>query len=456
MAVSPRLEVRQTQQLTMTRDLRQAIGLLRLTSQELRDFVDAEVEGNPFLELDADAPAEGGAEERVGPTSEIPLGLGSYAGPDQAAPDLGLRDSLLGQLRMMDADPTLLVIAARLVEELEDDGYLRLDLREVSLALERPLPQVEEALQLVQSCEPTGVGARALTECFGLQLREMRELTPLSMKVLTKLALYTEKGAASVAREIGAKEDEVEAVMMLVRTLDPAPGHSVRPEPVQMALPDVAVIRDNMGGWTTEMLRGHQPKLALNSEFSNRASAQDADAANYVSNQTRRANWLIRSLEQRSRTIGRVASEIVRVQAGFFESGPARLVPLTLKDVAEKLSIHESTVSRVTRGKYLTCERGTFELKYFFSKAISGLDGQGDRSALAVRDRIRQMIADEAVGRPLSDDAIASALKGEGIEIARRTVAKYRESMRIPASHARRRMRHREPAILLKTGGRWR
>lgn len=452
MAVSPRLEVRQTQQLAMTQELRQAIGLLRLTSQELREFVEKEVESNPFLDV---------AQERAkeSPVSQMPalgVGLGSPTGPEQAAPELGLRDSLLGQLRMMDCTPTEFAIASRLVEELDDDGFLRLDLREVSLALEQPLSRVKEALQRVQACEPTGVGARALSECFGLQLREMGELNRLSSEVLTKLGLYGQKGAEAVAKAIGASEEEVEAVMLLVRTLDPAPGLSVQTDPVQMALPDVAVIRDNMGGWTVELIREFQPKLSINADIANRAASAGSAAAEYVSRHTKRANWLIRSLDQRGKTIFRVASEIVRVQAGFFEEGPSRLQPLTLRDVADALSIHESTVSRVTRGKYLTSERGVLELKYFFSKAISSSDGQGDRSALAVRDRIRQMIAAEPMGRPLSDDAITGALKDEGVEIARRTVAKYREAMRIPASHARRRMRHKEAAILVKTAGRQR
>ena len=456
MAVSPRLELRQTQKTAMTQELRQAIGLLRLNSQELREFVEAEVLLNPFLDVE---PARSGADiAEVRSAGNVPLrmGLGSPTGPEQAAPELGLRESLLGQLRMMDDNPVLLSIAARLVEELDDDGLLRVDLREISLALEQPPKQVEAALRLVQMCEPTGVGARTVTECFGLQLREMGELTTLSTDVLTRLSLFRDKGAEAVASAIGATIEDVEAVLMLVRTLDPAPGHSVQPEPVQLAVPDVSVARDNLGGWSVELLTDFQPQLKVNTQIAKAASGAGEAAAEYVSRHTRRANWLLRSLEQRSQTIFRVANEIVRIQTKFFELGPSGLQPLTLKAVAENLNIHESTVSRVTRGKYLVCERGTFELKHFFSKALAGLDGRGDRSALAVRDRIRQLIAGEPESQPLSDDAIAASLKSEGIEIARRTVAKYREAMGIPASHARRRRRRKDSAILVHTAGRHR
>lgn len=456
MAISPRLEIRQTQQLAMTQELRQAIGLLRLSSQELQEFVEAEVGANPFLDMTTPDPitAKVANDQTVSQSVQMPelsLGLGSPIGPEEAAPEAGLRDALLGQLRLMRAEPEVIKTAVRIVEELDGDGFLRLPWRELAFAVEQPVDRCEAALRLVQSCEPTGVGARTLSECFALQLREMGEFNSKSMGILARLNTYAKFGAEAVAKEVGITEEDVEAVMMIVRTLDTKPGLSVQAEPVQMVVPDVSVGRGNLGDWTVELLSKYQPQVRLNAGYASTVAQAGDAAADYVSKHTKRANWLLRSLEQRSQTILRVAAEIVRIQAGFFSGGPSHLKPLTLKVVADALDVHESTVSRVTRGKFLLCERGTFELKYFFSKAISGSDGNGDRSALAVRDRIRQLIADEADVSPLSDDAIAGVLRGEGVNIARRTVAKYREHMRIPASYERRRRRGRSGTVLVKS-----
>ena len=460
MSLSPRLEARQTQSLVMTPELRQSIGLLKLNTMELRAFIDNEIETNPFLDYaqpvqpaakksEAETPtfARGSTQsEPTAPQSSFKdnaAGSASASGdhyiPDVAAEPATKRESLLQQIRLMAGETASYKAAALIIEELEDDGYLRVSLDDISAETGLAVSVVEAGLALVQSCEPVGIGARSLPECFALQLKDLGLLDDEAQAILNHLSAFARGGISAVATAADVNEKRVAAVIERVRGLNPNPGAAFDNRTVAVVTPDVAVTRNNMGGWQVELLRETLPTVSLNANYATEVSAAGDAASDYVQKHTRRANWLIRSLQQRASTLLRVATEIVRVQEDFFSHGPSGLKPLTLKAVAEPLGIHESTASRITRGKYLTCERGTLELRYFFSGALSSLDGSVARSALSVQERIREMIAAEETAKPLSDLRIATVLGDEGVDIARRTVTKYREAMRIPSSFDRKR-----------------
>lgn len=460
-----------TQTIAMTPELRQSIGLLRLSSADVREFVAEEIEKNPFLETESSNPPQSAAATTEAATgneastkvaattqaTEAPYkadfapGSGSQAtGADRLsavefAQDTGsLRTSLLQQIRLSASSPGLLRIAERLVEELEDDGYLRVPIDDIAEDISASRAAVLDALKIVQRCEPSGVGARSLVECFALQLADKGRLTELSGAVLGRLETFARHGSSVLAKQLAVPEDAIDEIVAEIRTLEPDPGAKFRQSSVEFVVPDINVVRNNLGGWHVELLPEALPRVIVNQTYAAEVSAAGEAAATYVTQHTRRANWLIRSLEQRASTILKVASEIVRVQEGFFSAGPRHLKPLTLKVVADALGMHESTVSRVTRGKFLICERGTFELKYFFSKAIPTTDGFGTISALSIQERIRAIIADEPRKTPFSDDRIAQMLKKDGVNIARRTVSKYREFLGIPSSFLRRRKAERQ------------
>ena len=454
-----------TQTIAMTPELRQSIGLLRLSSADVREFVTEEIEKNPFLEAEAPAPqAVGTTPEPEGSRPEATTSHSEEAYPSGSGPgsnvqsqsadrlsavdfaqDTGsLRTSLLQQIRLSASSPGLLRIAERLVEELEDDGYLRVPIDDIADDISASRAAVLDALKIIQRCEPSGVGARSLVECFALQLADRGRLTELSGAVLGRLETFARHGSAALAKQLSVPEDAISEIVAEIRTLDPDPGAKFRQSSVEFVVPDIQVVRNNLGGWHVELLPEALPRVIVNQTYAAEVSSAGEAAATYVAQHTRRANWLIRSLEQRATTILRVASEIVRVQEGFFSAGPRHLKPLTLRVVADALKMHESTVSRVTRGKFLVCERGTLELKYFFSKAIPTTDGFGTISALSIQERIRAIIAEEPRKTPYSDDRIAQMLKKDGVNIARRTVSKYREFLGIPSSFLRRRKAERQ------------
>lgn len=452
MALSTRITARQTQQLTMTPQLLQAIELLQLSTADLQKFISEEVEKNPLLETEA-------APEPVTPSSEPPAVEVDHRlnaaleypgspksdvignGTENLARTATLRDHLIHQLGLCDAEPETLRLAQILVHELDDDGYLRTPLNDIAVRLGATLPDLKKALVYAQACEPTGVAARDLAECFALQLTEAGELTDVMRRFLDTMGEIAARSDKARWQELGVNAETYADLLSKIKALNPAPGRLFDHGFTQFATPDVTVFRNNLGGWSVELNNSTLPAIVVNDELAQEVRATGKQAAKFVSNCSKRADWLIRSIEQRNTTILKVAAEIVRVQGAFFSLGVSRLKPLTMKDVAEKVKVNESTVSRVANSKYLACERGTFELKFFFTKAIRSNSGAADISSASIQSQIRQLIEAEAPTKVLSDDKIVKILNESGVDIARRTVTKYREGMNIPSSVERRRFK---------------
>lgn len=498
MALTAKLELRQGQQLVMTPQLQQAIRLLQLSNIELNQFVETELERNPLLEMD-DAPeldakienaADGGptperAERKeeewldlAKPVAEADGGLetdfdGSYTegGPPAGIPDgadsgwatlrqrtgsfngeeinpeafvtseLSLRDHLSEQLPLGIHDPVERLIGQHLIDMVDEAGYLHTDLDQFAEKLGAPVGLVEKVLAILQTFDPVGVCARSLGECLALQLREQNRYDPQIAALLDNLDLLAAHNMTALRKAVGADMDEIMDMIEEIKRLNPKPGLKFGSVQLQPVVPDVLVRAASDGSWLIELNSDTLPRVLVNRTYYaqvNKTTRTEKDKG-YLLECLQTANWLVKSLDQRARTILRVAEEIVRQQDGFFTHGVQHLRPLNLKTVADAISMHESTVSRVTSNKYMATPRGIFELKYFFTSAIQSA-GEGEaHSSEAVRHRIRQMIDGENPRSILSDDKLVEKLKADGIDIARRTVAKYREAMRIPSSVQRRR-----------------
>jgi RNA polymerase sigma-54 factor len=499
MALTQKLEMRQGQSLVMTPQLQQAIKLLQLSNLELTEYVDQELERNPLLERDesenapredaGDQPATSETEtldtalaredfskgedmdaERsdlyaeegdrsAPPASNQPLtdwttvrsggsldSDGENAMERSLSPALTLRDHLTEQLTIAALDPEKRIIAASLIDTIDEAGYLRVELSEVATRLGAPLEIVEGVLRVVQGFDPTGVGARDLAECLALQLVEKDRFDPAMQILVGNLPLVARRDTAGLSALCGVDAEDIAEMIAEIRALTPKPGLTFGSEPIQPVIPDVFVREAPDGGWHIELNADTLPRLLVNSRYYAQIaqSARDKDAKAYVTDCLNNANWLVKSLDQRARTILKVSSEIVRHQDRFLTHGVRHLRPLNLRTIADSISMHESTVSRVTSNKYISTPRGLFELKYFFTAAIQSVGGAESHSAEAVRDRIREMIDKEGCDEILSDDRIVSMLTADGVNIARRTVAKYREAMRIPSSVERRRLKQAE------------
>lgn len=489
MALSARLEFRQSQQLVMTPQLQQAIRLLQFSNLELNAFVDAEIEHNPLLERaesdsEPGAPGEGSeppaveADDWLAPGDRndeatasldaelecvFPDATPADLGPDLAgtawaslsqrnsvgdgdleafaASETSLKEHLLGQLPLGFADPGDRLIGQFLIDMVDEAGYLAGEFADVAEKLGTSEERVEAVLAKLQTFDPPGVFARNLAECLALQLKEQNRYDPQIALLIDNLALLATHNLVALRKVVGVDMDELKEMIAEIKRLNPKPGLLFGSVHVQPVVPDVIVRPANDGSWHVELNSETLPRLLVNRTYYARVSrsAQAVGDKSYLLNCFQSANWLVKSLDQRARTILRVAEEIVRQQDGFFSYGVQHLRPLNLKTVAEAISMHESTISRVTSNKYMATPRGIFELKYFFTSAISAA-GEGDAfSSEAVRHRIRQMIDAESSETVLSDDMIVDRLKADGIDIARRTVAKYREAMRIPSSVQRRR-----------------
>jgi RNA polymerase sigma-54 factor len=323
----------------------------------------------------------------------------------------------------------------------DDAGYLTGDLDTVAEKLGAPRKDVEKVLAVLQTLDPPGVCARNLTECLGIQLKERDRYDPAMRALVEHLDLLAKRDLAGLRRLCGVNEEDLADMIAEIRTLNPKPGLAFGSTLVQPIVPDVFVRAAPDGTWLVELNSDTLPKVLINQRYYgqvSKTSRNDKEKA-YIADCLQTATWLVRALDQRAKTILKVASEIVRQQDGFFAKGVQYLRPLNLKTVADAISMHESTVSRVTANKYMATSRGIFELKYFFTSSIAAADGGEAHSAEAVRHRIRQLIEAETVEEVLSDDTIVEKLRDAGIDIARRTVAKYREAMRIPSSVQRRR-----------------
>ncbi len=357
--------------------------------------------------------------------------------------DLNLRDHLLEQLSVATNSATERMIGSYLIDMVDEAGYLRGEMDEVAERLGTEVETVEQVVKICQAFEPTGVMARDLAECLALQLAEKDRFDPAMECLLNNLELLARHDMAALMRVCEVDADDVADMISEIRELNPKPGLNYGGEAVVPVIPDVFVRVGADGGWRIDLNTDTLPRVLVNSQYYAEVSGQakGADEKTYLSECFANANWLVKSLDQRARTILKVSTEIVKQQDAFLVKGVQHLRPLNLKTVADAISMHESTVSRVTSNKYMATPRGIFELKYFFTSSIPSTDGGEAHSAEAVRHRIKLLIEIEEPNAVLSDDAIVELLKGNGIDIARRTVAKYREALKIPSSVQRRRLK---------------
>ena len=477
MALGPRLDLRQTQSLVMTPQLQQAIKLLALSNLEIESFVAEALESNPLLEIGEvrreageDPPDTAAAEHDAapGPDGESALDIAQHAldpeaapgdagdwsraagsgGFDEELPDLenrmgdgpSLAEHLCEQIGALAHDSREALVAHRIIHELDEAGYLQATLRELADNLGVPLAEVERALELVQSLDPTGVGARNLAECLTLQAKEADRYDPCMARLLDHLDLLASGDIARLKRLCDVDDEDFADMLAELRGYDPKPGHRYGGSREAAVVPDVLVTAGDRGGWIIRINEASLPRLVVNRDYyvELKAGARDKASQSWLNEQLGEADWLIRALDQRQKTILKTATEIVKRQEGFFREGVSAMRPLTLREVAEVIEMHESTVSRVTSNKYLSCPRGTFEMKYFFSSGVAAADGEG-ASSQAIKARIRALCDAEDVKKILSDEALATLLKAEGFDLARRTVAKYREAIGIGSSAERRR-----------------
>jgi RNA polymerase sigma-54 factor len=359
------------------------------------------------------------------------------------ASQISLKDHLVEQLMLATSDPVDRIIGQALIDAIDEAGYFTEDLDEIAGRLATPRERGGKVLELIHTFDPTGVGARNLVECLAIQLREKDRYDPAMQKLVAHLDLVARRDFAALRKLCGVDDEDIADMIAEIRQLDPKPGRAFGGAPVQPVVPDVCVYPMPDGSWHIELNSDVLPRLLVNQTYAARVSKAKGNEADktFVSNCLQTANWLTKSLEQRARTILKVSSEIVRQQDAFFAHGVEHLRPLNLKTIADAIGMHESTVSRVTSNKYMATPRGLLELKYFFTASIASGNGSDAHSAEAVRYRIRQMIEQENPKDILSDDSIVARLKDANINIARRTVAKYRESLKIPSSVERRRMK---------------
>ncbi|AQR74911.1 RNA polymerase factor sigma-54 [Sphingomonas sp. LM7] len=499
MSLAPRLDLRQSQSLVMTPQLQQAIKLLALSNLEIETFIAEEIEKNPLLDSqggsdEAPEPAAAGPEPEFEPARDGPadaseliagggeaageaaldvdfaaetfhhdsaadsagggldgsLGMagtgggGSEDGPDFdnfSSSELSLADHLMAQAGTS-VGGTDLFVAAHLIDQIDEAGYLTASLLDVASRLNVPLAQVEAVLGVIQTFDPTGVGARNLAECLALQAREADRYDPCMARLIDNLELVARGDLARLKRLCNVDDEDLADMIRELRNYDPKPGCRYGGEPTMTVVPDIFVARRGIG-WAVEINAATLPRLLVNRAYYAEISAGKQDKASkaWMSDMLASANWLVKALDQRQRTIIKVASEIVKQQEAFFLKGVAHLKPMTLRQVADVIEMHESTVSRVTSNKYLSCARGLFELKYFFTSAIQSSEGGDAVSAEAVKSAIRGLIQAEDPKKILSDDTLVELLNAKGFDIARRTVAKYREALGIGSSVQRRRQK---------------
>jgi len=523
MALTPRLDLRQSQQLVMTPQLQQAIKLLQLSNLDLADYVSEEVERNPILEVanpNADTgPTQEGGEQggtatddgiREGNTSDTESdglvaadrsmesaidtgttadsaldanfetniynndavsdradlqsagssslsyeGAGAIKGGGGFSDERGLDQTLEGEENLHDfltrqmavqlSDPIERFIAVHLIDLVDEGGYVNTDaVIDIGPRLGVEPQQVEATLLSLQSLEPSGVFARTLSECLALQLKELDRYDPAMQALVENLDLLAKRDMAALRRLCGVDQDDIADMVREIRALNPKPGLAYGGISVQPVVPDIFIKKTRAGSWVVELNSDTLPKVLVNSQYVSELKdvGGNKEAKAFVSDCVSNANWLVKALDQRARTILKVSTALVKRQSLFFEHGVRFLKPLTLKDIAEEIDMHESTVSRVTNNKFMSCSRGMFELKYFFTSSISAADGGDAHSAESVKYRLKELIDNEEPKKILSDDKLVILMKAEGIDIARRTVAKYREALKIPSSVQRRRLKN--------------
>ena len=462
------LQLRLSHHLAMTPRLQQAIRLLQLSTVELHTEVQEALDSNLMLELDEDGGPGDDAETEVAPADipgELPIdtvwediydsapvtnaaaagggdGTDLVAGRAQAE---SLKDRLAWQVSLMRLGDVDRIIAAALIDAVDDDGYLVLALEDVRQSLdpggrEVTVEQVEAVLRQIQSLDPPGVAARSPEECLAIQLRQLPAGTEWRDAALTlvtgHLQALASKSYAQLMAALGLGKHELQCVIDLIRSLSPRPGAAIQPSAPEYVIPDVFVRREN-GAWKVELNPDASPRLRINTRYADLIRRSDDSADNHtLKTHLQEARWFIKSLLNRGETLLKTATCIVERQQGFLDHGEEAMQPMVLADVAQTIGMHESTVSRVTTRKYMHTPRGLFELKYFFSSHVHTANGS-EASSTAVRAVLRKLIASEDPARPLSDQKLKDILSEQGIRIARRTVAKYREEMAIPSSTER-------------------
>jgi RNA polymerase sigma-54 factor len=500
MALTPRLDLRQTQSLVMTPQLQQAIKLLQLSSLDLCAYVEAQLEENPLLERDEGTPERG--DDTITPDASAGLSadgdppsldaavaepaamtdgvfdtgyfdnvfdrdtgddggafgatVESWRGRGGSFDEQGanieemlsgkptLHQHLMAQVSLDIDDPVDRIIAVHLIDHLDGAGYFQGSLATIAEQLACPVERVEATLYTLQRFDPTGVFARSLKECLALQLEDRGRLDAPMRRLLDNLGLVANQDRGALIRTCGVDAHRLRQMVAEIRSLNPKPALGFDDTVAQIVTPDVVMRPQPAGGWLIELNSETLPRVLVNNHYYAQvsASARKREDRQYINECLQSANWLVKSLHQRATTILKVSTEIVRHQEGFFINGVQSLRPLVLRDIAETIGMHESTVSRVTSNKYMSTPRGIYELKYFFTHAVGGGEGDDARSAEAVRHRLKLLIDGETAATILSDDTLAERLQQEGIDIARRTVAKYREAMGIPSSVRRRRLKN--------------
>ena len=446
------LTIEQTQKLSMTPELIQAIQILQFSNQELTDYVQNELMENPVLEAEktyeaqevdirekireADYEEESFRQWEYSPDNDEDYTYEQYVSEEET-----LTDYLLMQLQFSRLKDTKAAIGRYIIEAIDDNGYLTVSVQEISEALHVSVETVEETLNFIQTFDPTGVAARNLRECMIIQLAAKGLLTDeIEYIIENLLEELADNKISYIAKKMGMKNQEIQQIADLIRSLEPKPGRMFSSgETVRYVVPDIFVEKVN-GEYVVTNNDTSMPKLMVSSYY-NKLSAEadkDEELSKYLNDRFNAAVWLIKSIEQRKHTIFNVASAVVRYQQDFFDKGEKYLKTLTLKQIAEEVGVHESTVSRSINGKYMQSPRGVFELKYFFSSGVSGSDGTGV-SSNSIKSIIREIISGEDPKKPYSDQDMVEILKQKNIDISRRTVAKYREGMNILSSSKRRR-----------------
>jgi len=499
MALSVRLDLKQAQSLVMTPQLQQAIKLLQMSNMELGTFVEEELERNPLLQRDEsentpmqeavepqettatqneDAPAaledinlnsqENSNADSIDadvdnqwstdtPGDQTLAGSGgldttsyankggidsdSYDWEQNLSSDISLRDHLIEQINLDINDATHRLIGAHMLEFLDESGYFTGNLDEIAQSLNCEISLLNDVLEQLQRLDPVGIFACNLSECLALQLKEKDRFDPAMEALVNNLELLGKRDFPSLLRICRVDEEDLADMISEIQALDPRPALAFDTGDTQAITPDIMMKQGLKGKWLVELNSDNLPKVLVdNSYYSEISQASlDKESKHYISECFQNANWLVKSLHQRATTILRVSTEIVRQQDMFFKKGIEHLKPIVLRDIADAVEMHESTVSRVTSNKYIATPRGIYELKYFFTSAINSSEGGDAHSAESVKYKIKRLIDEEPPTKILSDDKLVQLLKQEGIDIARRTVAKYREALGIPSSVQRRR-----------------
>lgn len=483
MHLRPDTFARQSQSLSISAEVIQSIKLLQYSHDELQEFLRDQVERNPLIDLSAADEAKPTADAQAAspPTSTTQPKPGEQSNPERAAtpadPGRGahtvgasggaapastdgrwrsledycasgtsLRDHLTTQIAMSARGAEDYLVAAEIIESLDADGYLRRELEDIAKTLGADSARVNRVLRIVQTLDPAGVGARDLSECLRLQLDQRGELTPAMDTLLANLDLLATYDIIELSRRCKVEASEVLRLAQVIRRCDPRPGSQFNQEPTLLAVPDVQVDFPADGKFTVELNNAMLPRVLIDRQYYAEVMAgpRGKQDTRFITDCMRQAKWLARKVDQRARTILKVATEIVVQQRDFFRYGAEHLKPLRIKEVADAVEMHESTVCRATANKFMMTPRGMFELKFFFVNSIASNDGGDDFSAESIRHKVKHLVAQETIDSVLADDAIVDALRRDGVKIARRTVAKYREMLNIPSSTQRRRQKKAE------------